>query len=87
MDALDVVHVAIKLINTIVKICEFVLKFSEIHSNAQRISEEGSEQLFSSFILLNDYLLFIICINYLLYFLFMGLIICGVPGQSFFKLL
>ena len=46
LDALDIIYVAIKLVNTIVKICEFILTFSEYHKNIQRTSKEGSRKLF-----------------------------------------
>ena len=71
MDALDVIHLAIKLINNIVKICDFIMKFSEFCRNTQRISEEGSKQLFFSLLcLIIIYYLFIIHYLYKLFVIF-----------------
>ena len=46
MDALDAIHLVLKLINTLVRICELVLKFSGHCRNIQRTPEEGIRQLF-----------------------------------------
>ena len=46
MDALDAIHLVLQLINTLVRICELVLKLSEHCRKIQRTSEEGIRQLF-----------------------------------------
>ena len=46
MDALDVIHLVIELINALVRICELVLKFSEYCRNIQRASEESIREFF-----------------------------------------
>ena len=46
MCALDAIQLVLKLINTLVRICELVLKLAEYGRNIQRTAEEGITQLF-----------------------------------------
>ena len=46
MGTLDVIHLVLKLINTLVWISELILKLSGHHRNIGRTAEEGIRQLF-----------------------------------------
>ena len=84
MDAPGATHLVLKLINTLVRICELIPKFSKHCRNIRRTPEEGIRQLFFHlFCLMIFYvysLLLLVITSYITILLFTELKVKGVPG-------